>query len=85
MTEGAGDLRSKALAIAGRLMREQGIVGEPRSDVPLGEDGLGFDSMARLDLLAAIESECAVSIPEKYWGTAPLRGIDELVRVARRK
>jgi len=85
VTEGGSDLRLKVLAIAGRLMREQGIAGEPRSDVPLGEEGLGFDSMGRLDLLAAIERECSVSIPEKYWGTAPLRGLDDLVRVAKRK
>ena len=69
-------------SIAERIMREQSISGEVRLDVPLDEEGLGLDSMARLDLFAAVEKECAVSIPEKYWGGRKVKDLNDLMRVA---
>lgn len=69
-------------SIAERIMREQSLPGEVRLDVPLDEEGLGFDSMARLDLFAAIEKECKVSIPEKYWGGRKVKDLNDLMRVA---
>lgn len=69
-------------AIAERIMREQSLSSEVRLDVPLDEEGLGLDSMARLDLFAAIEKECAVSIPEKYWGGRKVKDLNDLMRIA---
>lgn len=83
-----GVRRSKAiapeelLAVVEKVMREQGLEGEPKFDVPLDESGLGFDSMSRLDLLAAVEQGCRVAIPEKYWGGRQLKDLNDLMRVA---
>lgn len=75
-------LDDKALAIAARLMGEHRLSGTPELDAPIGQGGLGFDSMGRLELYAAIEKECAVKIPEKYWGGRLVRDLRELVKVA---
>ena len=83
--EGQGELTERIAAIAGRLMGELGLPGQPRLDAPLGEGGLGFDSMGKLDLLAAVEKECAVAIPEKYWGPRQLKNLADLARVAVRR
>ncbi len=77
-----GELTQKVAAIAARLMGELGLPGKPSLDAPLGEDGLGFDSMGRLDLYAAVEKECGVVIPEKYWGPRQVKSLADLARVA---
>ncbi len=76
------ELEKDVLEITSRLMRDRQLVGEPRLDVSLGEDGLGFNSIACLDLMGAIETECGVLIPEKYWNGRKLRDLNELMRVA---
>ncbi len=81
-TESLDGLRRHVLEVAGRLMREHRIAGEPRLDVPLGEDGLGLDSVGCLDLMGAIETECGVLLPEKYWTRKQLRDLNELIKVA---
>lgn len=79
---GSGDeLTEKVVAIVRRLMAEQNLPGEPALDRPLGETGLGLDSMARLDLLAAVEKECGVTVPEAYWGTKRFKDLNHLVKV----
>ncbi len=72
----------KVVAIAERLMSEHRLTGEAGLDAPIGEEGLGFDSMGRLELYAAVERECGVKIPEKYWGGKRVRDLRELIRVA---
>jgi acyl carrier protein len=79
------DLRRQVLEIAGRLMREHRIQGAPSLDVPLGEDGLGLDSVGCLDLMGAIETECGLLLPEKYWTSRRLRDLNELIKVAARR
>jgi acyl carrier protein len=76
------ELTAQVLDIARRLLREQGIQREPRLDISLAEDGLGFDSMRRLELLAAVEKECGVSIPEKYWSGSRVKNLNDLIRIA---
>ena len=75
------ELTAQLLDIARRLLREQGIQREPRLDISLAEDGLGFDSMRRLELLAAVEKECGVSIPEKYWSGPRVKDLNDLIRI----
>ena len=65
-------------------MQRRGLAGEVRLDVPLSEEGLGFDSVARLELLTAIEEGCGLEVPEKYFGTQPLRSLDHLLDVLTR-
>lgn len=84
-TDSTEDLRRQVLAVAGRLMREHRIQGEPKLDVPLGEDGLGLDSVGCLDLMGAIETECGLLLPEKYWTSRRLRDLNELIKVAARR
>lgn len=79
------ELLGQVTAIAARLREQLGLPGAVRTDVPLDEEGLGLDSMGRLDLYTAVEQECGVTIPEKYWGPRRLRSLDELARVAVRK
>lgn len=74
-------LRDRILTIAARVMREQGIESEPRLDIALGEDGLGLDSMRRLELLRAVEQEFGVTLPEAYWGPTAFRDLDDVAKV----
>ncbi len=69
------------LDVAARVMRDQGIHHAPDLDIPLDEDGLGLDSMGRLELLHAIERELSVSIPEEYWGTKRFENLRHIARV----
>ena len=75
-------LAAKVLNIARRMLREQGIKREPQADISLAEDGLGFDSMGRLELFAAVEKECGVAIPEKYWSGRRVKNLNDLIRIA---
>ena len=61
----------------------RGLQSEISLDAPLGPDGLGFDSVARLDLLASVEKQCGVRIPEPFWGSRPLLSLNHLLDIAR--
>lgn len=37
-------------------------------DTPLGAEGLGLDSIGRLNLLSEIENTLCMEFPEEYWG-----------------
>lgn len=82
--ENASRLRDSVSSVARRIMSEQGIADELRLDVSLGEDGLGLDSMGRLELLRAVEQELHVTIPEAYWGSKRFKNLDDLIRVISR-
>ena len=40
-------------------------------------------ALARLDLLASIEKQCGVRIPEAFWGSRSLRSLNHLLDVAK--
>ena len=60
-------------------MIEQDIENEVDLDASLAEDGLGFDSMGRLELMHAIEKGLQVDIPEKYWGMRSFKNLKEII------
>lgn len=82
---GGGTLEQIILTVAKRLMAEQGLNGDPQLTSAIGEGGLGFDSMGRLDLLAAVEKQGGVTIPEKYWSGRKLQTLADVVKVSVRK
>lgn len=84
-TESVEDLRLHVLKVASRLMREHQVEGEPQLDISLGEDGLGLDSLGRLDLMGALETECGLVVPKKFWSRVQLKDLNELIRVAVRR
>ena len=69
--------------VARAFLAERGVEREISLDEPLGSEGLGLDSVGRLDLLSRIEAECGVRVPERYWGSKPLRSLSHLVDVVR--
>ena len=66
-----------------RFLAERGVDRSVSADEPLGAEGLGLDSVGRLDLLSRIEKECGVRVPERYWGSKPLRSLAHLADVAK--
>ncbi|GMW03126.1 MAG: hypothetical protein AMXMBFR84_42620 [Candidatus Hydrogenedentota bacterium] len=78
------DWSGEVLAVAARVMKGQGITIEPNLDASLSEEGLGLTSMGRLELLAAVERELGVSIPEDYWGAKRISSLGHLVRLISR-
>ena len=76
-------LAAQVIAIVQEMLTGRGLEPTVSLDVPLGAEGLGFDSVARLDLLAAIEKHCGVRIPEPFWGSRPIRDLNHLLDVAK--
>lgn len=74
---------AQVIAIAQEMLSQRGLEAAVSLDAPLGTEGLGFDSVARLDLLAAVEKQCGVRIPEAFWGTRPLQSLNHLLDVAK--
>jgi ribosomal protein S18 acetylase RimI-like enzyme/acyl carrier protein len=68
-----------------RIVREELLLGSEREvplDVPLGELGVGLDSLALVSLLTRIEAVFAVELPDDVWtrrGPLSLAGLAELV------
>ncbi len=81
----AGELETLMLSVAQRVMRQRGLDGKADLDVSLAEDGLGLDSMGRLELLQAVEEEFGVEIPEEYWGTRQLANLRALIKLVSKK
>ena len=79
----APELVASVTAIAEAMLADRGVTRSISLDEPLGAEGLGFDSVARLDLLARIEKQCGVTIPEKYWGSKSPRNLRHLIEVAK--
>lgn len=78
------ELDPLVLEVAGRVMRERGIHIVPDLDLPINEEGLGLDSMGRLELLQALEDASATGIPEKYWGGRKLQTLRDMSRLIAR-
>ena len=81
-SEPSDSVSQKVLDVTAQMMRDRRLTAKVALDAPLGEEGLGFDSIGRLDLMGAIETECGLQIPEKYWGGRSLRNLSELIRVS---
>ena len=73
------ELAAEVAELAARVRTELGLTGPVDLDVPLGPEGLGFDSMGRLEFLAVVERECGVRVPEPFWGSRPLRSLNHLI------
>jgi acyl carrier protein/GNAT superfamily N-acetyltransferase len=71
-----------------RLLREEVLLGSERPiplDAPLGELGLGLDSLALVQLLSAVEAAFAIDLPDDIWvarGPLSLADLAELVGAA---
>jgi len=78
------DLIAGVTAIAEAMLADRGVPRPVGLDEPLGAEGLGLDSVARLDLLASVEKRCGVRIPERYWGSQSLQNLQHLIDVARK-
>ncbi len=68
-----------------RIVRDELLLGSDRElplDVPLGELGVGLDSLALVNLLTKIEAVFGVELPDDVWtrrGPLSLAGLAELV------
>jgi acyl carrier protein/GNAT superfamily N-acetyltransferase len=71
-----------------RILREEVLLGSERSiqlDAPLGELGLGLDSLGLVKLLTAVEAAFAVDLPDDIWvarGPLSIADLAELVAAA---
>jgi acyl carrier protein len=74
------NISKRILKIADRVLRERGISRKPSSEESLAEDGIGLDSIGRLVLLAEIEKEMQIELPEEYWGSRTFENLEEIVQ-----
>jgi acyl carrier protein/GNAT superfamily N-acetyltransferase len=71
-----------------RILREEVLLGSERSiplDAPLGELGLGLDSLGLVKLLTAVEATFAIDLPDDIWiarGPLSLADVADLVAAA---
>jgi acyl carrier protein/GNAT superfamily N-acetyltransferase len=71
-----------------RILREEVLLGSERSiplDAPLGELGLGLDSLGLVKLLTAVEATFAVDLPDDIWiarGPLSVADLADLVAAA---
>ncbi|MBI2435154.1 MAG: acyl carrier protein [Candidatus Hydrogenedentes bacterium] len=81
MGRSSAELDRLVLEVAERVMRQRGIQRLPSLDLPVTEEGLGLDSMGRLELLQALEETAKVSIPEIYWDGRKLKTLRETAKL----
>jgi acyl carrier protein/GNAT superfamily N-acetyltransferase len=71
-----------------RILREEVLLGSQRSiplDAPLGELGLGLDSLGLVKLLTAVEATFGIDLPDDIWiarGPLSLADLSDLVAAA---
>jgi acyl carrier protein/GNAT superfamily N-acetyltransferase len=71
-----------------RILREEVLLGSRRSiplDAPLGELGLGLDSLGLVKLLTAVEATFAIDLPDDIWiarGPLSVADLADLVAAA---
>ena len=69
-----------------RIIREELLLGSDRPlppEAPLGELGLGLDSLALVNLLTAAEASFGVELPDDIWtarGPLSIAGLAEIIR-----
>ncbi len=72
--------RGRALLQTTRaFLDDNGIEREVTLDSPLAEPGLGLDSIQRMSLLATIEKQCELKIPEALWAETRTTTLRQLV------
>jgi acyl carrier protein len=54
-----------------------GREGDLPSDAPLGEEGLGLDSLALVRFLTAVEQELGVEVPYEVWSDIAQLSLDD--------
>jgi acyl carrier protein/GNAT superfamily N-acetyltransferase len=62
--------REQITAVIIRLLRRRALAGSDREillDAPLGETGLGLDSLAMVEFITALEKTFEVEFPENIW------------------
>lgn len=74
-------IREQIIKIAKTVLLNRGIPQEPDLTTSLAEDGLGLDSLGRLKLLAEIEKEMKVDLPEEYWGGSNFKNLGEIINL----
>jgi len=65
-----------------RTLRETALGGSEREisiDEPLGEAGLGLDSLALVQFLVALEKEHKISLPMEFWSRADRASIRDCI------
>jgi len=69
-----------------RIVRTELLLGSEREiplDVPLGELGLGLDSLALVNLLTAIEASFGVELSDEIWTTRGPLSVEDLADIVR--
>jgi GNAT superfamily N-acetyltransferase/acyl carrier protein len=67
-----------------RIVREELLFGSERSiplDAPLGELGVGLDSLALVRLLSAVEVTFGIDVPDDVWTARGPLSIDDLAEI----
>jgi acyl carrier protein len=67
-----------------RIVREELLFGSERSipvDAPLGELGVGLDSLALVRLLTAVEATFGIDVPDDVWTARGPLSVDDLAEV----
>jgi acyl carrier protein/GNAT superfamily N-acetyltransferase len=70
-----------------RIVRDELLLGSDRpipTDAPLGELGVGLDSLALVSLLSAVESDFGVELPDDIWVARGPMSVGDLAEVVRR-
>jgi acyl carrier protein/GNAT superfamily N-acetyltransferase len=67
-----------------RIVREELLFGSERSiplDAPLGELGVGLDSLALVRLLTAVEATFGIDVPDDVWTARGPLSVDDLTEI----
>lgn len=67
-----------------RIVREELLFGSDRSiplDAPLGELGVGLDSLALVRLLTAVEATFRIDVPDDVWTARGPLSVDDLAEI----
>lgn len=67
-----------------RIVRDELLVGSERPiplDAPLGEVGVGLDSLALVNLVAAIEATLGIDLPDDIWTARGALSIGDLAEI----
>ena len=75
-------LAQQVLDVNAEVLEERGLSRKPELDElgqPLGELGLGLDSIGRLALLSALEERLGVEFPEERWGQDTFTSLQDII------
>ena len=74
-------LEAQISKVTTKILDARGLSRKIDLDAPLGEEGLGLDSMGRLELLRDLEGELKVTIPEDQWDPGCIKTLRNLIDV----